>query len=54
MLPCACEHAGLQIQGYHVPLKSIYMFWRKLHVNEHEVIEEESETQFDLDKEYEE
>lgn len=30
------------------------MFFRKLHIEEHEIIEEESETQLDLDKEHEE
>lgn len=31
----------------HVPLESINVFWRKLHIEEYEVIEEGSETQLD-------
>lgn len=27
-LPCACEFAGYQIQGEHIPLDSIHVFWK--------------------------
>lgn len=39
-LPCACELASLKIQGYLVALESIHVFWKKLHIEEHKVIEE--------------
>lgn len=38
----------------HIPLESIDMFWKKLFIEVHEVTEEESETQLDLEKECEE
>lgn len=49
-LPYACELASLQIQGYNVPFESIHMFWKKLHIKEHDAIEEDSGEQLDLEE----
>lgn len=54
MLPFECEPTNIQIQGDHVPLESIHVLYSKLHVEEHEAIEEETETQLDLNDECEE
>ncbi|XP_050876316.1 uncharacterized protein LOC127080021 [Lathyrus oleraceus] len=52
-LPCASEFAGYQIQGEVILLESIYAFLKKLFIEAHEVIEEQSGTQFDLEEECE-
>lgn len=53
-LSYACELANIQIQGDHVTLESIHMFWSRLHIKENEVIEEGSKTQLALNNECEE
>lgn len=53
-LPCACELAGLQIQGDHIPLESIHVFRKKLYIKEHEVTNEDSGTQLNLEEKCEE
>lgn len=40
-LDCACKLENIQTQGDPVPLEFIHVFWRKLHIKEYEVIEEE-------------
>lgn len=40
-LPCACQLAGIQIQGEHVLLESIHVFWNKLNIEEHKVTQED-------------
>lgn len=53
-LPCACQLAGFQIQGNHVPLDPIHVFFKKLHIEEHDVNHEDSGTTLDLEAECEE
>lgn len=52
--PCACELENLQLQGDPIPLESIHVFRRKLHIKVDEAIEEESGTLLDLNDECEE
>ncbi|XP_050875735.1 uncharacterized protein LOC127079397 [Lathyrus oleraceus] len=53
-LPYACQLAGFQIQGNHVPLDLIHVFWKKLHIEEHDVGHKANGTELDLEAECEE
>lgn len=44
VLLCVCQLVGFQIQGNLVPLELIHIFWKKLHIEEHNVNHEESRT----------
>lgn len=43
-LPCACQLVSFQIQDNLVPLETIHVSGKKLHIKEHDVSHEESGT----------